>query len=97
MAVAETEPFGFARSEVFEKNIRGRREPPQNAPLILTPVIEHDAFLVAIHTQEDRALAIDKGGAYLARIIAFGRFDLNYFGPGIGKLHRTEWTANPFG
>ena len=74
----------------------GIGEPMQDIALILAPVIEHDAFLTAIDTQENGACAVDKRRANLAGIIAPGRFDLNHLGAGVSKLHRAERAANPF-
>src|ERR1019366_4375981 len=52
--------------------------------------VKHDALLVAIEAEENRALVPDEGRTHPAREIARGRLDLDDPGTGVAELHRAK-------
>ena len=55
--------------------------------------VEHDALLVAIEAEENRALATDKGRPHPAREVARRRLDFDHVSARVAELHRAERAA----
>ena len=91
LLVSEAEAVYCSRPEVFDHDVGVARQPPGGFDSALLLEVQHDAALVAVHSEERRRLAAHERRAHVTGIIAAGRFlDLDYVRAHVCQEHRAK-------